>query len=58
MYCHEKNEEGQCYMASHKQKIIPCIAVLIVVSFTVAGFVCAHKWKNSTCCKRAGQIEE
>ncbi|WP_160316160.1 hypothetical protein [Acetobacterium bakii] len=55
MFYHGKNEEGQCYMSSHKEKIIPCIAVLIAVTFTVAGFICMKKWDESGCCKKMGK---
>jgi hypothetical protein len=49
--CCKNNEESQCCVAVHKDKIVPCALVVLTIAFTIAGFVIGHRFIGKGCCK-------
>lgn len=49
--CCNKNEDSQCCMMAHKDKIIPCALVALTITFTIVGFVIGHRFMGNGCCK-------
>lgn len=49
--CCKNNEESQCCVAVHKDKVVPCALVVLTIAFTIAGFVIGHRFIGKGCCK-------
>lgn len=49
--CCKNNEESQCCVAVHKDKIVPCALVVLTIAFTIAGFVIGHRFIGKGCCE-------
>lgn len=54
--CCKKDDDSQCCMADHKEKIVPCVLIFITFVFTVAGFIVGHKCLGKHCSKKSDEF--
>ena len=53
--CYNKNEDSQCCVMDHKNKIVPCALIALTIAFTIAGFIIGHHCIGKKCCKEADE---
>ena len=53
--CCNKNEDSQCCVMAHKDKIVACALVTLTIAFTVTGFIIGHRMMGKGCCKKSEQ---
>lgn len=49
--CCDKKEDSQCCVIAHKDKIVLCALVALMIAFTIAGFIIGHRFIGKGCCK-------
>lgn len=48
--CCNKNEDSQCCVMAHKDRIVPCALVTLTIAFTIVGFIIGHRFIGKGCC--------
>lgn len=49
MCCKEKAQEGQCNLAAHKEKIVPCAVALVSIAVVAIGLMTVFHCHKEDC---------